>query len=437
MAEPSSPASDKLRSLRDYAVGLGIEASIECEDPTDEDYEPSDPGTMTIYLANGRNSRAVRVFAEGADVLLGTALDQIVLLGDYSAYHDRSTGLIEARVIAGQTIGGLARSPRISNIPGAEPRTRDAEADDDIETPELRVRADHEWQLRIQDPDSERSMEVSALSDLGSWVLGTYGRQRALSLKLAGESPKTHDEALRILESASASLFFDLDVLYNLSLGLIRPRHRRGQSSRERSTMPPPFPKNVYASEAIALYQYGREAASLPLLEFLAYYQALEYFFPSFAHAKTTAALRSAIMNPRFDPSSDEAISSLIDTAAPAVRAGIGEREQLRATLDAAVTRQELRDVIEKLDEGDHFTAKRQSISGLSALRPAAADLLEQVVERTYSLRCRIVHTKQDGGPSSEDLLLPSSPDVKHLGPEIALLRYVAQEAIVARAKRA
>lgn len=242
-----------------------------------------------------------------------------------------------------------------------------------------------------------------------------------------------------MLESVGNALLFEIDVLYNAPYMLVQRRVPIRRGAQERANHAPMFPKNEYSAEALALYQYARSANGLPLLEYLAYYQSLEFFFPVFAREHTVKSLRTALLSPKFNPTDDSAVNRLINLAAPAIRAGVGEREQLRATVRACVEVDELKELVESSEAfSEHFSTKKQSIRGVNPIRLQGdqMDIRDQVADRIYAIRCRVVHTKQDGSGLGEDILLPSSAETRSLQPDIALVRLVAQRTLFARAVR-
>ena len=61
------------------------------------------------------------------------------------------------------------------------------------------------------------------------------------------------------------------------------------------------------------------------------------------------------------------------------------------------------------------------------------ADLVSEASERIYEIRCRVVHTKSS--EKSYELLLPSSPELKHLIFDISILEMIAKKVIVASSR--
>ena len=126
-----------------------------------------------------------------------------------------------------------------------------------------------------------------------------FGATLPPSVKIHGLSNKGHDNALKLLERYSASFFFELDVCYDLAFSLRRREQRSSLAMRRRRRLvagePSPIRtiRNAYAENAVTLYCYGRSARGLPLLQYLAYYQAIEYFYPSFSNAEIMRRTRT------------------------------------------------------------------------------------------------------------------------------------------------
>lgn len=397
--------------------------------------DDEDPGYVELHLPAGRSIRRIYVNSDRARRLLQIDLSTVSGLGDYSGVVDRSNHLIEVILTSGDPRMGMVSRIPVWELPGAEildeQSQEGVDVDDDAEL--LVPKRPTEWRLRVE--DGSRSVEISPASDLAATLIG----RRNFSLKIRGFDVSQHDAALATLTAVGGAFLFDLDVRYGIALQLAQQRNRARPRRQKPVEDGPTFPRNEYSQEALALYQYGRSSGGLPLLQFLAYYQSLEYFFPVFAREETVNSLRAALLHPRFNPTHDSDVNRLINLAAPAVKAGIGEREQLRATVRASIDAGDLRSFIEGSDAyRDHFCESKQKIIGANAikLKGDQVDLRDQISDRLYKIRCRVVHTKQDGSGQGEELLLPSSSEVDALGPDIDLLRLIAQQALVARAKR-
>lgn len=432
MATSKTRAYNPLDELERRASEAGIEAERVRMEISDIEY-------TLLKLPNGRDVRPSFVLPERAEILLNEGFENVVFLSDLDAFVDTATGSIEARLTppSGQV---RAASRGVWQLPGAEtldvtPERSADEADEGESLVGEEVGRPEKWRLRV-DADG-RAIELSpgSMRSRAFWGL----RSPHITMKLDGTATNSHDEALAVVESLGRSFLFELDVLYGLTLMISKRRRVPAHRDLAGADHAPEFPKNDYAQEALALYEYGRSASGLPLLEYLAYYQSVEFFFPIFAREETVRSVRKLLADPRFNAAEESAVNRLINLTAPAARAGMSEREQLRATVRGSMTSEEAEDFV-KSDESltEHFCSKKQSIRGVQPLRLTGdqADLRDQIADRIYAIRCRIVHTKQDGGGVGEDMLLPSSREAESLPRDTELLRMVAQNALLARAGR-
>ncbi|MHC6219412.1 hypothetical protein [Arthrobacter sp. MMS24-S77] len=421
----------------DLLLGRAAAASIETEVRS---FEEMAPGRSRHYvllgLPNGRRTRQVTVFPRDMEDFLRIEFEKYIVLGDYVAVVDTASGRIEAQVVGGGTPGRLSNGRVFQQLPGVEIiADGDAELEQEAfeDGPAPRRFPAENWRLAVE--QSGVSIEISPASAEFEILL-----ERGVTIKVDGVTTSTHEASLEALERYAAAMLFDLDVVYGVPVQLAKRRRANRRRRYERPDHPPKFPRNRYAGQALELYQYGRAAAGLPLLEYLAYYQSLEYFFPFFAREQTVHSVRSQLLHPGFDALNDVALNRLINLAAPAARGGMAEREQLRATIRACMDEADLREFVESLPEyKDHFCSKNQKVKGVGAFQLSGnqVDIRDQAADRIYAIRCRIVHSKQDGGGNSEEVLLPSSTETESLQADVEMIRLVAQRALIARAARA
>lgn len=386
----------------------------------------------SLELPNGRSTRTVRISERRAASAADLPLEYIRFIGDYDAILRTDLGSIECVVRRNGRSGfGAATLARITRA--IDDASGDAEAiqeETEAEEAASEISYSEPWSLRVI--RDNLAIEISEPSPDAVVLLTSMGA----TIKISGGACATQAEALATLESYASPFLFDLDVTYGLSYSLGRQRKRSAIRSSPSSRAQPRFPKNRYSADALALYNYGRAAEELPLLEFLAYYQVIEYFFPVFSRDEQIRRLRAKLKDPRFDPNDDVQLGQVLAVVSPSQRGGVSERDQLRSTVRATVDVATLKSFIESdLEFIDHFS-RRQTIKGVTTVTVGAnpADLRDQVADRIYDIRCRIVHTKQDGGDSTTTLLLPSSKEVGSLGPDVLLVRMVAQSAMIAAA---
>ncbi|WP_424465426.1 hypothetical protein [Pseudoclavibacter helvolus] len=420
------PAPEKLtpalESLRDRAQEADLPVDI-CIDR-----QFSDGRVMLgVYIdfPCDRLRRTVRIPEDHVDDLLEDEFENIHLLDDLAAFYDPMAGAITA------FIDNPVRSRRLTTLPGVEFKT--SELDYHLSQHESPKSRQSHWRLELTDHQSNLVVEFLPGSALASAVLE---HPAGHMVRITGANELTHDTARELLEETIHRISFDFDVAYGLPLRIPRRYRRRELMSSEDSTKVPEFPRNEYAAEALHLYQYGRQGGQLPTLEFLAYYQSVEYFFSYFARARAVHDLRSTILDPAFDPSTDRDITRLLALAG----AGDGsqsERQQLRATIQSCVREDQLVEFLSADEVRLKALTKEKKIRGAEklSLNNQQSDVREQFANRVYAIRCRIVHSKMDGG-GYEDVLLPTGPEAAALEHDIDMLRFVAQRVLIARATR-
>lgn len=381
---------------------------------------------LTVEMSNGPRKRRIHLRETQVRAFKKVPFEHVVFLSDYEAVADIRNGTIEARLTQLSTNSGILQGGwvrRFQRLPGVTHL-----GPDDDEGGEGQP---GQWALDMS--MGEISLRIGPISDDLATLL-RRPKSMNISMRITGRAYETHDAAVKLLESIASPLFFDLDLRYNLVSGLAVNRDVILRGVRIGARSAPEFPKRTYAPEALSIYMYGRAASRLPLLEFLAYYQTLEFFFPMFSRAESVRRVRTLLNDPRFDSTSDLDLSRIVTVAASS--GYVNERHQLRATVRASVGVEELREHLES-DEAlkKSLLTRKPIIKGVQAVTLSGDhDLRDQIADRLYAIRCRIVHTKQDGAESGVDLLLPSSEEAQSLGPDIKVARFIARQTLIATA---
>jgi len=172
----------------------------------------------------------------------------------------------------------------------------------------------------------------------------------------------------------------------------------------------------------------------MPLLQFLAYYQTLEFYFPTYSAADARRRVLNVLKDPAFRADRDADIARIVSSIAGSDRPGADERSSLRATVRECVDRDELRAVLESSDEiRNTFSGRIKGVTDVKVpIAEPSADLRDPVADRIYDIRCRIVHTKSPSTDSSKSLLLPFSEEEKMLHADIELLKFIARKVLIA-----
>jgi hypothetical protein len=417
-AKTVSAFGDERDTVRAQAMNSGVEI---------EEIEPEGEPRLVVKLANGKKTRRLTVTSDMANTLSRLPFGNYVTLGGYDAYLDKTTGLIEAAVQINFPFESLQSLVR--RLPGLEPlwQTIDGVTQIDWNSPLA-------WRMPVESAEAPFSLELSPATDFVSCL--RFQRLPGPSLKIFGFDELRHDAALEALENVSTAFFFELDLHYRVRLNLARsilPPPTAVSLPTSQPMFPVQLPRKKYSKDAVALYSYGRSATGMPLLQFLAYYQCIEYYFPLYWRAELIARVKQTISESTFEPGRDEHINRLIGLVTPG-RGGWSERKQLRATVDACVGEVELREFISKEQERSRVLTTKDEVKGVEplCLEHHNNSLTRQVANRIYDLRCKIVHSKEDGGPSAAAALIPSSNESERIIYDVQLVELVAQKVIIA-----
>jgi hypothetical protein len=230
-----------------------------------------------------------------------------------------------------------------------------------------------------------------------------------------------------------------MDLRYSVPLTLVRQRPPTSEirAARLKRGTSAPIDKlvNSYSEQPVAMYFYGRSATGMPLLQFLAYYQAIEFFFPSFANADALTRVRNLLRDPLFNREDQGDIQKIASVVQGSLRGGSTESEQLRTTLHACVQDFEIKEFLSTSSARKEFFTSNSPLKEVGKINLDSGNkvrLIDQFSDRIYTLRCRIVHAKETGGPKEQELLLPFGAEADSLRHDVALLQFLAQKVIIA-----
>jgi hypothetical protein len=172
----------------------------------------------------------------------------------------------------------------------------------------------------------------------------------------------------------------------------------------------------------------------MPLLQYLAFYQAIEFYFPVYSRSEAQRKLKMILKDPTFRSDRDADIARLLSAIYVSRTGAFGdERSQLRATLMECCDFEELRSFLEAEQSRKEFflsKSKAQPYHKIPLGGPSV-DLRNDVADRVYEIRCKIVHTKTDARDSAFELLLPFSAEAEQLSHDIELVQYLAKRVLI------
>lgn len=303
---------------------------------------------------------------------------------------------------------------------------------------------------RYEFEQSEDGIKVSIGSASLDYAILSFLKDKRARFEFARRRPtirienidiSIHDKAKRVLEKVGNSLLFKVDMTLNLGMKLAEDRDVRRSYFRRRKSehdLDRAFPTFEYDSEPMSLYWYAKGAIEMPLLQFLALYQILEFYFPIFSQKDAHQQVKNLIKDPRFNPNKDSDISRILSAISKnKSQIGFGsELDQLKSTLSSCITKEDIREVIEIDEEMVEFfkDKKSRSLSNKNLnIGNSSADLVIECAERIYEIRCKVVHTKSSD--KNYELLLPSSPELKYLVHDITILEMIAKKVMVSTSR--
>ncbi|GAA4774805.1 hypothetical protein GCM10023219_22910 [Stakelama sediminis] len=408
LEEDTGGAQESLAELKKRCEAAKIEIRT-------RSFEDDGVTYTSVGLPSGRAKRWVGATGDRLERLLQVPFEKFVFLQGFEAICSYEDGFIEAGV-RGIPVSTMAILRRMARLTGKE-----------AEDYEFVLEPGDEAQGRPTYRIGNSSDEFAALVQLP----GSFGRP---TLRLENLSVSCHEQALDILNKYANGLLFQMDLAFDASFMLERERVRRFRPiSRKVRAIELQYPTAEYDDAPLSLYWYARSARSMPLLQFLAFYQCIEFFFPTFSKAEARRKIALLLKDPTFRADRDSDVARLLSAISVSRSGGIGdERSQLRATVNECLNAEELRTFFdEDEDRSAFFRGKPKSGIHRIPLSNEGADLRNDVADRIYNFRCRIVHTK-DGENQSGEMILPFSEEAGFLIFDIELAQFVARKVLIA-----
>ncbi|WP_460293756.1 hypothetical protein [Clostridium tertium] len=379
----------------------------------------SDSNYYEIKLNSAREQKSIIIYdCEDAEDILSIDFEEYSLFNEYEGIYSYSKGIIESYI---ETYVPPQLVKR--RLFGSKNNC------DEICVTVEQLKEFGDLKIIIGDP----SKEICCL---------TANRFRRLTIRIEGVDFKEYSKVCKVLENISNSVFFQIDLEVNIPLMLLTERRpKRGMSPKRMIDIKEvlKFPNTVYDSEAISLYWYARNSNGIPLLQFLAFYQSIEFYFPVYSEKEAKRAIKNILKNPTFNPNNEIDLTKVLTTIKSRVGKNFeNERNQIKATLKECINIDELRNFLSKnkflmefYSDKDYKKLSKSKIS----VKLSDEELINNISERIYDIRCKIVHTKASENEGEIDLLLPFAKEVKFLYYDIELIKYISQQIIIFNSK--
>jgi hypothetical protein len=285
----------------------------------------------------------------------------------------------------------------------------------------------------------ESSQEFSILSSFKRHIFFPSERIRQrITIRIEGINVSNHEQALQSLTKIGHSVLFQIDLATNAAIHLSIDRDmfkdlRIRKSGKTAASLK--APKFEYDQEAMSLYWYARTAINMPLLQFLAFYQILEFYFPQYSYRDAQQKIKNLFKDPTFDINKDNNVAQILNIikVSSKGRSFGDEKAQLKATLQACIDSDSLWDFFhESMDRKEFFdvqTKNKGLVKQKISFSNKETDIRIDTANRIYEMRCRIVHTKDE---DELELILPTSPEISLIKYDLELIEFVARKVLIA-----
>ncbi|ROS43334.1 hypothetical protein [Amycolatopsis thermoflava] len=409
---------------------------------------------LVIRHPHDRARRPLTLGIERAKMIRQYQFESWIVLDDLDVIYDAKERLLEA------TLQHISRNSRASILDilhhhvmhqdialNNENESEDGDAEiADLEADESDLKqTEKPLVARVTLPGKDRlyPAELSPGSDrifcAPGFVLFSPRRRESppITIKIYEVDAADSDQVRKLIESLTDPLFLEIDLICNVAVRISRRRSpttdRRRLANIDTVSLGD-LPKRKYSAEASSLYFYARSADEMPLLQFLAYYQVAEFFFPKYWQIKLVQRVQNILINPTFSSDREEDVLRLIRMIGKTGRRVGSEEEALTQVIESCCGDDDLLEFLEESPEREQFFEKSKAIKGVENInkKNKNAALHSQVAKRIYSLRCRVVHSKEDGDEDKIEPLLPFSDEVNRLSFDIDLIEFVARRVLVA-----
>lgn len=376
-----------------------------------------------IKIPAGREKKSIYITdIEDASNLLDIKFENYICFHEYSAICSYKLGTIEAYIQMPNRMSPVFAKRRLFGS---------------------KISAEDELCITIDQSSETGNMKINigqASNELK--ILTRSNSISKFSIKIRGIEVSNYNKSLTILEKVSNAIFFQIDLCKNLPLTLARENQRRiitgviGQNNDFENFK---FPNTLFDNESISLYWYARNSNGIPLLQYLAFYQSIEFYFPVYSEMEAKRTVKNILKNPMFNPNNDIDLTKVLSSLKSKIGKGYdNERNQLKSTLkecidvdDFKVFVKNNKNILDFMASSDCKKISKHKIN----INLNNDELLNVVAERIYEIRCKIVHTKAYENDGVSEVLLPFSKEADNLFHDVELIKYIAQQIIIYNGK--
>jgi hypothetical protein len=383
------------------------------------------------FPAGPATRRVVVACEEDVEAFLHTPFEKFRFIEGYNALVDYDGGSIEAAI---RLPTGLPLRAVYRTLFGKKSSLNLSAEKVTLEAADTLVFTDKKEKSTLKVCLGLMSKHFVAFASVCLW------KEVPFTLRITGVTLSKNSEALELLEKMANALFFEIDLVLGIPLILEKERtfgrsRKRGGTTTGKQLL---FPTTEHDARPMSLYWYARTSRGMPLLQFLAFYQVVEFYYPMFSEKEAIHRLKIILKDPRFDVHNDGDVSKVLRTIKPSPRGFGSELQQLLATIRACVDPKELRAFFSEDDDRKTFyeSGYKNVTKQQIPLKNTSADLYQETAQRLYEIRCRIVHTKDSAEELETEPLLPFSREAEHLQFDIELMEFVAKKVLITASQK-
>lgn len=286
---------------------------------------------------------------------------------------------------------------------------------------------------------------LSGLKLLGSIKMNMKDK---MTVHIENIDVETHKDAEGLLKKMGYSLLFQLNALLEIPITMQYERvnmlttiddvHLAYLKVKESTKVKLLDIKYEYDNESMVLYLDGKNFNQSPLNQFLSYYQCLEFYFPIYSNLYIKDRVQKLLKDPLFDPTIDSNITKILSIIRSNKNSEVwDERKQLETVIRSCLDQDHIKEFVSSNREIKEFYEKgswKKISNKCINFNSKNIDIIHEVSERIYDIRCRIVHKK-----SSEDrevLILPYSQEIRFLRCDIKIIEYLARKVLIDNSRR-
>jgi len=263
---------------------------------------------------------------------------------------------------------------------------------------------------------------------------------KPLTVRVHNLSESSIQNAVKRSSKIIENCLFQLSYLKNIPLWLSEEwpfkrlsRVRGFRFGEQLRTQHLPLGEVNFKSDIIRFYQFGM-STNIPELQFLTYYQVLEYHFVSISNEKLYDKLSNRIKDPRFSLSYsnlDRLVQQVIKH-----RHETDETEMLKNVLNRFVDEKELIEFIEAYEKhlGQNIYSKRHSVFGVSVeVKLQEGHVIGNIAKHIKEIRNALVHSTDRYERKVRHI--PFTKTTKKIEQDIPLMKFLAERVIIASAE--